>query len=152
MFRTERRSSMASLSPSTISEGVIYVALKCYFDGSETKGRFLTLGAVAGDEQAWVGLEFDWKSFLQSQGASYMHMKEAMVCAEEFKGWTDEKRDWVVSGLLTLLQDHQRKSGQRLRMFTTTVDLVAYDEISEKKRWLPSPARMCVRGIYSKIA
>lgn len=126
------------------------MALKAYFDGSKAEGKSLTLGAVAADEHVWRGLETDWVALLKREGASYMHMREAMSREDEFHGWHEDKRDWLVNALLTLVNIHQNESGERLRMFTSSVDLLAHAEISAK-HWLPSPARMCVRGILPKI-
>jgi hypothetical protein len=139
------------MSPSCVlHEGTVFVALKCYFDGSKAEGLSLTLGAVAGDEQVWSKLQSDWVALLTREGAAYMHMREAMSREDEFYGWLEEKRNYLVDALLTLVRIHQKESDGRLRMFTASVDMVAYDEISAR-RWLPSPARMCIRGIYPKI-
>jgi hypothetical protein len=145
-----RKSALAALSPSTITNGVIYVALKCYFDGSEKHHRSLTLAAVAGDESAWAQLEREWTDFLAHVGIPYSHMKEAIARKGVFRGWKKEKRDWFVNGLITLFHTCQTNNPGRLKAFTTTVDLKAHKEFS-RVPGLPDPARMCVRGIVPKV-
>jgi hypothetical protein len=126
------------------------MALKCYFDGSGKRGRSLTLACVAGDEQAWAGLEADWKSFLEHVGIDYTHMYEAISRKGPFKGWQKDKRDWFVNGLIFFIEEHQHKNPSRLKAFTSTVDLVAHNEVAGA-RYLPSPARMCMRGLFAKV-
>jgi hypothetical protein len=126
------------------------VALKCYFDGSQKHGRRLTLAAIAGDETAWAGLEKDWTAFLSYVGIRYTHMKEAIARKGEFQGWKKEKRDWFVDGLVTFFKEHQAQNVGRLKAFTATVDLKAHRDCSHIAG-LPSPARMCVRGIVPQV-
>ena len=126
------------------------MALKCYFDGSGKQGRSLTLAAVAGDERAWKGLDADWAGFLKHAGVDYSHMYEALARKGPFKGWTKEKRDWFVNGLIFFVDEHRHQNPNRLAAFTSTVDLVAYNEITAT-RYLPPPARMCMRGLFAKV-
>lgn len=150
MFRQVERSSLAALSPVSCHENTIFVALKCYFDGSEKHGKRLTLAAVAGDEAVWAKLEADWLAFLSKHGLTYTHMKEAIARKDAFQGWPKDKRDWFLNGLITFFKLHQRDSGFRLKAFTSTVDLEAHREFSHIPG-LPPPARMCVRGIVPKV-
>src|SRR5262249_30350295 len=140
----------AALSPVSFHDRTVFVALKCYFDGSEKIGRRLTLAGVAGDEAVWEGLEAEWRAFLAHVGVPYSHMKEVFAMKDEFQGWKRPKRDWFVNGLITLAQTHQDQSKGRLKAFTTTVDLAAHEEFSHIPG-LPEPARMCVRCIVPKI-
>src|SRR5258705_13447374 len=138
------------MSPSILDrDRTIFVALKCYFDGSSTDGRFLTLAAVAANEKLWASLEANWRAWLERGGASYMHMKEAVTCAKEFKGWPAAKRDGLIYRLAGEVGRHQGM-GRWLGAFTCSVDLTAYGEISSK-RWLPSPARPCIPDLLPRI-
>jgi len=144
------RSTFAELSPSTITDGTIFVALKCYFDGSGTTDQTLTLAAIAGDEQVWKALEADWLVLLGRVGATYMHMREAMARVDGFERISTDERDWLVNALLTVVDQYQKDSG-RLTLYTCAVDLVAHAEYAAKIPTLPSPARMCVRSLFPKI-
>jgi hypothetical protein len=149
LFRKQEKSTFAALSPSIITDGVIYVALKCYCDGSEKIRRQLTLAAVAGDETVWGELEEDWRSFLAHIGIPYTHMKEAIARKDVFRGWPKDKRDWFINGLITFFHAHEYHS-KRLRAFTSSVDLKAHAEFSHIPG-LPDPARMCVRHIVPEV-
>lgn len=129
------------------------MSLRCYFDGSEKHGRRLTLAAVAGDDAAWSDLETDWKAFLKKEQLPYTHMKEALPLKGVFKkkGWKRDKRDWFVNGLITFVHIHQNKHKGRLKAFTASVDLKAHAEFAPRIPGLPSPARMCVRGLVPHI-
>ena len=69
---------------------------------------------------------------------------------EHFGSWNKAKRDWFVNGLITFFKMHQAEYG-RLKAFTSSVDLEAHREISARIPGLPVPARMCARGIMSKV-
>jgi hypothetical protein len=138
------------MAPASVSEGCVLVALKCYFDGSQKHGRRLTIAAIAGDEAAWRDLEHDWLAFLASQGLSYMHMKEAIARKGEFQGWKKDKRDWFINGLITFFNINRDQHPGRLKAITSSVDLKAHAEFAHIPG-LPSPARMCVRGLAAKI-
>lgn len=136
------------MAPARVSDGCLFVALKCYRDGSEKFGRTLTLGAIAGDERAWGALETDWLGVLGKVGVNYMHMNEAIARKDEFSRIKKKDRDWLIHALATLLEIHQQ-SGQ-ISTYTCAVDLKAHKEISQRYA-LPSPARICVRNIFPKI-
>lgn len=149
MFR--EKSSFAALSPScVVSDGTVYVALKCYFDGSQKHGRQLTLAAVAGDEAAWARLELDWRNFLASQNLTYTHMKEAIARKDAFEGWDKPRRDWFINGLIAFFNLHRSENPGRLHAFTFSVDLKAHMELAEA-HGLPTPARMCVRSLVPRV-
>jgi hypothetical protein len=143
------RSSFASLSPSTTQAGAIYVALKCYFDGSAKPGTVLALGAIAADENAWANLEHDWLTLLRRLGLPYMHMKELVPRKAPFFSHLDkQRRDWLINAAATLLSEHQQ-DGQ-ITSFSCAVDLAAYQKL-KPILGLPDPARICVRNIFPKM-
>jgi hypothetical protein len=126
----------------------VFVALKSYFDGSQTGGRSMTLAAVSADESVWSELEPAWDEVLKRNGARYSHMKEAVSLTGAFEGWTAPQRDWFFEELLRVLQGY--RDSPRIRRFSCSVDLVAHRRYAAIRRH-PLPERLCARIMFPNI-
>ena len=122
--------------------------LKTYFDGS-WDSRCMSLAGLAADEDVWSYFDHEWRGILANRGnARYMHMKEAMPLEKEFKGWSAEKRDFLLIGLLGLLMEVGQH--KKFHAFTCSVDLAAHDRWQARNR-LPAAARLCARIAFPKM-
>lgn len=149
------QSSLAALSPSVIVDGVIFVALKSYFDGAvgfagddkTATPKCMTLTCLAADETVWKELEPAWEGVRKARGNPlYLHMTDAMSLEGEVYGnWNADDRDYLLDGLWGVLQ--QFGKNPRLHSFTCSIDLVAYERWKKIKNH-PSPARLCVRYAF----
>ncbi len=149
------RSSLAALSPSSCVDGVIFVALKAYFDGGmgfvqeagKKKPKVMTLTCLAADESVWKELEPAWEQVRKDTGnPAYIHMADAMSLeGEVYKNWTPDQRDELLDGLWKTLRAFGKNP--RLHSFTCTIDLIAYERWKKINNH-PSPARLCVRNVF----
>jgi len=148
----KQRGSITAILPSSWSgTNHLVLALKTYFDGSESyafapRCHCLTLACLATTEVVWPQLESAWIKTCQERGnLNHFHMSEAMALEGVFSDLLPEKRDFLVDGLTDVLGSFRNNSW--LWSFTCTVDLEAHKRIARIKS-LPSPARLCARIVY----
>ena len=146
-------SEMARHSGSNVfCRGHLLVALRSYFDGSgksnNRESKFLTLAGFAAENDLWDDFDNGWRSILRDQGATYLHMGEAIRFTGEYEGWDRDRVVSLVNGLVAFLagmpSDHQ------FHGFQCSVDLAAYRAARKLKR-IPSPERICARWGLSLI-
>jgi hypothetical protein len=124
-------------------------ALKTYFDGSKSDSTFLTLACLATDETLWGEIESQWEDVRKNRGnPRFMHMADAMALEGEFKGWDEDKRNYLVDGFLNVFLAF--RENPRIYSFTSSVDLVAHAKWKQA-RTLPSPARLCARTVFPQM-
>jgi hypothetical protein len=122
--------------------------LKAYFDGSESPGQSVTLACLAGDENVWDELVAAWESVCQDRGnPPHIHMTDLMALRGIYSAWSSERRDHFVDGLLNALLGC--RADLRLRAFTCSVDLAAYERWKHRNH--PSPARLCARVVMPEM-
>ncbi|MGD0922917.1 MAG: DUF3800 domain-containing protein [Terriglobia bacterium] len=131
-----------------IGEGDLLIALRAYLDSSrkpEYEHGYLTLAAVAGNDEMWAEFETGWKKILDEHKpkADYVHMREIVRLIEGFdpkRGW-DLKSAFDVATQCVGYMSHLDK--KRFRMFYCSVDLAAWRKLRAETYQIPEPVDMC---------
>lgn len=133
-------SSLGKLSPRNLPDlGVILVAVKSYFDGSEIPQKVITLAAIGADEDTWSAMEALWEDVRKTRGnPAFIHMTDLMALPPQgiYKGWSDHQRDYLVDGLLNVLLSF--RGHPTVFAFTCSVKLPDWDSVKREKN-LPTP-------------
>jgi hypothetical protein len=110
-----------------------------YFDGSgkhdDPRAKHATLLGLAAEEDTWAYFENAWQQILSERGnPGYFHMADAMAKDEKrakdspFRGWPEQKIDFLVQGLIGVLRSMLRF---RFKAFRCSVEITPY------KLWKP---------------
>ena len=129
-----------------LAEEDVLIALRIHADGSgKGEGRFMTLGAFAGNDEVWEKFETDWNDILHNHSprAEYIHMREANTLTKGFDwklGWNTHKAFELSSKCLAYMS---RVDKSRFRMFYCTVDLEAWEKVKRDGIAVPEPVEIC---------
>lgn len=141
------RSNLAARSPiNSVKGGMIFVALRSYFDGSKS-GKFLTLAGIAASDSVWQQIESSWLA-VSHTGPSSLHMCDAMSLHVDYSALSEPFRDSLIYEYIKACEKF--RNSEDLYAVTCTVDLEAHKLIS-KQRTLPSPQRLCARLVVDRL-
>jgi hypothetical protein len=131
-----------------LRKGDILIALRAYLDSSGKLGGkddFITLAAVAANDDMWTEFETAWDKILLDHAppAKYIHMREVFRLIDGFdkdKGWDHDKAFGVVDECLVYMSHLDKK---RFCMFYCSVDLRAWDKLRAETYQMPDPVELC---------
>jgi hypothetical protein len=124
------------------------VALKAYFDGSQTDDRSLTLAAIIAEETVWAELAFAWDEVLNFHGVPYSHMTDIAARREPFGDLEIQEREALLNDFQSVLSRYGEHP--RIRQFTCSVDLYAHWRFSSVRKH-PPPDRLATRILFPTI-
>ena len=86
----------------------LFVIFTAYFDEADTHGPAPTviLSAHVGHAYQWRRFETKLVRLQQELGFSVFHAKDFKARRREFEGWSDEKCDRLISGLVQLIREN----------------------------------------------
>lgn len=122
------------------------IVLRAYLDSSgKLDNDWLTLAAVAANDQMWAEFDHVWSKILDEHTpkGQYIHMREVFRLIRAFdsgNGWTHEIAFNLVNKCLIYISGLDKK---RFRMFYCSVDLKAWRRLRALTYQLPDPIEMC---------
>jgi hypothetical protein len=122
------------------------VKLRAYLDSSgKLDSNYLTLAAVAGNDDMWNAFETEWDKILASHTprAAYVHMRELAFQVEGFDkslGWNDNNAFGLSNKCLMHMSYQDKK---RFRIFYCAVDLKAWRKLKAETYQIPEPVELC---------
>ena len=128
--------------------------LKVYFDGSgkaeDPRTKFVTIAGFAGEEEVWSYFDQEWNGILSDRGnPKYMHMADAIQHKHNFDAWDADKTDFLIQGLIGLLQE-VTVGKNKFCGFRCTVDLAAHAKWRTMNR-IPPVAQLCANLSFGQI-
>lgn len=131
-----------------MGERDILIAMRAYLDSSgkpERKHGYLTLAAVAANDDKWKQFEIDWKSILihHDPPAEYIHMREVLRLIDGFDpslGWDIKSAIDAVYQCISYMSHMDKKS---IRIFYCSVDLEAWRKLRTETYQMPDPVDIC---------
>jgi hypothetical protein len=124
----------------------ILIALRAFLDSSgKLEDDWLTLAAVAANDEMWGELESVWDKILKDHTpkGEYIHMREVYRLIKGFdstKGWNHDNAFGLVNKCLIYLS-HLPKA--KIKMFYCKVDLRAWRKLRAQTYQMPDPIEMC---------
>lgn len=127
--------------------------LKVYFDGSgkeeDPQTKFVTIAGFAGEEEVWSYFDQEWNGILSDRGnPPYMHMADAIQHKRNFESWDADKTDFLIQGLIGLLQE-VTVGQKKFCGFSCTVDLAAHSKWKARNH-IPPIAQLCANLSFAK--
>jgi hypothetical protein len=125
----------------------LFIAIKCYFDGSEgidVHGDiWITLAGFAAPDKSWEGFDRTWDRMLHERYpiAPYIHMWQIVAGEDPFErvnGWTKDRVFSLVSDAVELLRNRQS-----LHSFSCRVNLTARQRLIKEGHKVFEPAALC---------
>ncbi|HEY6307225.1 MAG TPA: DUF3800 domain-containing protein [Candidatus Angelobacter sp.] len=122
------------------------IALRAYLDSSgKLENDYMTLAAVAANEQMWQDFEIAWAKILDGHTpkAKYVHMREIAHQTKGFDrklGW-DDNSAFGLSNKCLIHMSHMDKL--RFNMFYCAIDMKAYHKLRAENYQIPEPVELC---------
>jgi hypothetical protein len=154
MYSGQRRHTVWVRSSLASFPGTIIAVLKVYFDGSGKEGdpqaKFVTMAGFAAPEELWSYFDDQWLQILRERGdPSFMHMKDAIQHTGNFAGWDAGKTNFLIQGLIGLLQE-VTVGNKRFCGFRCTVDLIGHEAWKARNN-IPPVAQLCANIAFGRM-
>lgn len=107
----------------------------CDESGHSASGGHFALAAYVGHDDEWVRFNERWNAALAEAGAPYLHMREFAHSQGPYRGWTEDRRRLLMSGVVEAIT-------------TSTLVAVAAAMNVDAYRTLPTSARESLRDPF----
>ncbi len=121
--------------------------MKCYFDGSQTRGPdghlWLTLAGFSARDYFWNRFKSEWNSEVlrkREPYAPYLHMTDLLTGNKAFTGWSAERRQALIMDALNYLQFRPKLA---FRAIVCTIDRTAREKLLEEGYRITKPHVIC---------
>jgi hypothetical protein len=125
------------------------IAMKCYFDGSNTTDengdQWAILAGFSGQDGEWAAFEKQWSEMLRARYpiAPYIHMSQILAREDPFErvaGWTDDKILQLVSDALDIVDGMTKRT---FGSICCRVNLSARNRIVSEGKSVHEPMSLC---------
>ncbi len=102
--------------------------LQAYLDESGTKHtEIVTIGGFVSSALRWRRFDKEWSQILKTMSVQYFHMREYAHYRGQFQGWSDARREIIMTKLIPIIRRHV------IFKVAVSIDMRAYNRLFPKK-------------------